>query len=43
MAIEPSPRLLSALQSERLEDKDEAKTWRRVEEALETMQGPIAS
>ena len=32
-----------AVQSERLEDKDEAKTWRQVEAALKTMQGPIAS
>jgi hypothetical protein len=32
-----------AVQSERLEDKDEAKTWRRVEEALKTMRGPVAS
>jgi hypothetical protein len=29
--------------SERNKDKEEAKTWRRVEEALKTMQGPIAS
>ena len=28
---------------ERLDDKDEAKTWRQVEAALKTMQGPIAS
>jgi hypothetical protein len=32
-----------AAQCERLEDKDEAKTWRRVEEALKTMRGPVAS
>ena len=32
-----------AVQSERFEDKDEAKTWRQVEAALKTMQGPIAS
>ena len=32
-----------AVQSERLEDKDEAKTWRRVEAALKTMRGPVAS
>jgi hypothetical protein len=32
-----------AVQSERLEDEDEAKTWRQVEAALKTMQGPIAS
>ena len=32
-----------AVQSERLEDKDEAKTWRHVEAALKTMQGPVAS
>ena len=32
-----------AAQCERLDDKDEAKTWRQVEAALKTMQGPIAS
>ena len=32
-----------AVQSERLEDKDEAKTWRQVEAALKAMQGPAAS
>jgi hypothetical protein len=32
-----------AVQSERLEDKDEAKTWRRVEQALKAMRGPVAS
>ena len=32
-----------AVHSERLEDKDEAKTWRRVEQALKTMRGPVAS
>ena len=28
---------------ERSEDNDEAKTWRRVEEALKAMRGPAAS
>jgi hypothetical protein len=32
-----------AAQCERLEDKDEAKTWRQVEAALKAMQGPLAS
>jgi hypothetical protein len=32
-----------AAQCERLDDRDEAKTWRQVEAALKTMQGPIAS
>jgi hypothetical protein len=32
-----------AAEYERSKDKGEAKTWRRVEEALKTMQGPIAS
>jgi hypothetical protein len=32
-----------ASECERKKDKDEAKTWRRVEEALKTMRGPIAS
>jgi hypothetical protein len=31
-----------AVQSERLEDKDEAKTWRQVEAALKAMRGPTA-
>jgi len=31
-----------AAESERNKD-DEAKTWRRVEQALKSMQGPIAS
>ena len=32
-----------AAEYERNKDKEEAKTWRRVEEALKTMRGPIAS
>jgi hypothetical protein len=32
-----------AAQCERLEDEDEAKTWRQVEAALKAMQGPLAS
>ena len=32
-----------AAECERNKDKDEAKTWRRVEQALKTIQGPIAS
>jgi hypothetical protein len=32
-----------AAECERNKDKDEAKTWRHVEAALKTMQGPIAS
>ena len=32
-----------AAESERNKDDDEAKTWRRVEQALKSMCGPIAS
>jgi hypothetical protein len=32
-----------AAQYERINDEDEAKTWRRVEEALKTMRGPVTS
>jgi hypothetical protein len=32
-----------AAESERNKDEDEAKTWRRVEAALKTMRGPVAS
>jgi hypothetical protein len=32
-----------ATESERNNDDDEAKTWRRVEQALKSMCGPIAS
>jgi len=32
-----------AAESERNKDDDEAKTWRRVEQALKPMCGPIAS
>ncbi len=32
-----------AAESERNNDTDEAKTWRRVEQALKSMCGPIAS
>jgi hypothetical protein len=32
-----------AAESERNNDGDEAKTWRRVEAALKAMRGPIAS
>ena len=32
-----------AAECERMKDKDEAKTWRQVEAALKTMQGPVAS
>ena len=32
-----------AAESERNKDDDEAKTWRRVEQALKSMSGPIAS
>ena len=32
-----------AAECERMKDKDEAKTWRKVEAALKTMQGPVAS
>ena len=32
-----------AAEYERLDDKDEAKTWRQVEAALKAMQGPLAS
>jgi hypothetical protein len=32
-----------AAECERNKDKDEAKTWRHVEAALKTMQGPLAS
>jgi hypothetical protein len=32
-----------AAECERNKDKDEAKTWRRVEEALKTMRGPVTS
>jgi hypothetical protein len=32
-----------AAEYERNKEKDEAKTWRRIEEALKTMRGPIAS
>ena len=32
-----------AAESERNRDDDEAKTWRRVEQALKSMCGPIAS
>jgi hypothetical protein len=32
-----------AAECERHKDKEEAKTWRHVEAALKTMQGPVAS
>ena len=32
-----------AAQCERRKEEDDAKTWRQVEAALKTMQGPIAS
>jgi hypothetical protein len=32
-----------AAEYERNKDREEAKTWRRVEEALKTMRGPVAS
>jgi hypothetical protein len=32
-----------AAECERMKDKEEAKTWRQVEAALKTMQGPVAS
>ncbi|MBV8795430.1 MAG: hypothetical protein JO136_10910 [Hyphomicrobiales bacterium] len=32
-----------AAEHERNKDEDEAKTWRRVEQALKSMRGPIAS
>jgi hypothetical protein len=32
-----------AAECERNKDKDDAKTWRRVEEALKTMRGPATS
>jgi hypothetical protein len=32
-----------AAEYERLDDKDEAKTWRQVEAALKAIQGPLAS
>jgi hypothetical protein len=32
-----------AVASEQRKDKEEAKTWRRVEAALKAMRGPIAS
>ena len=32
-----------AAECERMKDKDEAKTWRKVEAALKAMQGPVAS
>jgi hypothetical protein len=32
-----------ASKSERNKDDEEAKTWRRVEQALKSMRGPIAS
>ena len=32
-----------AVECERNKDKEEAKTWRRVEAALKAMRGPVAS
>ena len=32
-----------AVECERNQDQDEAKTWRKVEEALKTMRGPVTS
>jgi hypothetical protein len=32
-----------AVESERMKDKHEAQTWRRVEAALKAMRGPVAS
>jgi hypothetical protein len=32
-----------AAESERNNDEEDAKTWRRVEQALKSMRGPIAS
>ena len=32
-----------AAECERMKDKEEAKTWRKVEAALKAMQGPVAS
>jgi hypothetical protein len=32
-----------AVECERNKDQDEAKTWRKVEEALKTMRGPVTS